>query len=512
MYRSSVLLLASTATTAALGFLFWVVVARFYTPEQVGLATSLISATTLIAYLSLFGLNSTLIRFPASTLSRNGQLTQSLTLVGAVSCVVAAAYLTGLPLYGPKLLFVRDSRVLAAFFVLFCVCAAVNQLTDSVFISARVPQYNVYVDGFLQGVVKLALPVALVGFGSVGIVGATGGGYAVAAIASVLLMWRRLGFRFDFRTRGTRLREQLGFSVASYASSLLNLVPLMVTPLIVLEQLGAEAAGYYYVAFQIASLLNAVSFSVGESVFAEGSYDPSRFAVLLRRSAAVIAAVQVPAAAVVAGGSGLLLRLFGGSYGDRAQSLLMVLCVGALAVALNTWASFALKLTRQMTPLVVSNVVYAVVSIGLAFVWAPRGLVWLGWAWGAGNLASGLVALVALLHGRGRRPDAAPEPQHRQLPEYSEHPEHPGFPEPPYGPAHGGSRPPYPVPQQPPYGAQPPPYGPQPPPYGTQPPPYGTSYEAPYGRPYDSHRDHRERHDPRGQREPGRPRTMEART
>lgn len=402
VYRSSFFLMASTATTAGLGFLFWIVVARFYSPEQVGLATSLISAISLISYLGLFGLNSTLIRFPAPGEARNGQLTQSIALVTTVSCLVAALYLLGLPLYGEKLVFVRHSLPLAAAFVLLCACAAVNQLTDSVFLGARMPQYNALIDGLLQGLAKLALPVALVGMGSVGIVGSMGGGYAVAVLASLFLMHRKLGFRFDFLARGTRLREQLRFSVASYLTSLLNLLPQLAIPLIVLHQLGAAAAGYYYVAFQIASMLNAVSFAVGESLFAEGSHDPSRMGVLLRKTAAIIAGLMIPAAGTVVAGSGLILRLFGGSYGTEARPLLMVFALGALAVALSSWSNFALKLTRQMRQLVVNNLVYAAVSISLAAAWAHRGLVWIGFAWGLGNLASGLVALVALLGHRHR--------------------------------------------------------------------------------------------------------------
>ncbi|GAA5009940.1 lipopolysaccharide biosynthesis protein [Kitasatospora paranensis] len=404
MYRSSFFLLASSVTTAALGFLFWVVVARFYSPEQVGLATSLISATSLLAYLSMFGLNSTLVRFPAPAPARNAQLTQAVVLVAAASAAAALLYLGGLPLYAPKLLFVREHPLTAAAFVLFCVCAAVNTLTDSVFISARLPQLNVLVDGVIQGLVKLALPVLLVAFGPSGIVGSTGGGYIVAVLASLVLMRRRIGFRFDLRTRGTRLREQLGYSVASYTSSLLNLLPLMVVPLIVLARLGTAAAGYYYVAFQIASMLHAVSGAVGEALFAEVSSDESRFGELLRRSATIIAAVQIPAVLVVALGSTLLLRIFGGSYADRGHGLLTVLAVGALAVALNTWASFALKLARSMTHLILSNVLFAVVTIGLTALWAPRGLIWVGLAWGTGNLTSGLYAAAALLTRRPTPP------------------------------------------------------------------------------------------------------------
>ncbi|KOU10274.1 lipopolysaccharide biosynthesis protein [Streptomyces sp. MMS21 TC-5] len=410
MFRSSFFLLASTLTTAGLSFLFWVVVARFYPPEQVGLATSLISATSLLSYLSMFGLNSTLIRFPAEgRAARNGQITQSTALVLLVSCVAAGIYLLGLPWYGHKLLFVRDHAHLAALFVVSCACASLNLLVKSVFISARMAQYNVLSDGILQGLAKLAAPVALVGFGAAGILGSAGIGYAVAAAAALLLLRRRLGFRFDFRTRGTRLREQLRFSVASYVSSLINLAPVLVTPLIVLQKLGAAEAGYYFVAFQIAALLNSVSTAVGEAVFAEVSSDPSRFGELLRRSAKMIAVVQVPAVAVVAAGSGLLLLVFGGGYTEAASGLLTVLAVAALAVALNTWACFGLKLAQRMKQLITANAVLACTTIGLALWWAPHGLVRVGCAWGIGNLAAGLFATAALLRGRPSAP-RPPEP------------------------------------------------------------------------------------------------------
>jgi O-antigen/teichoic acid export membrane protein len=362
----------------------------------------------LIACFSLFGLNSTLIRFPAAPGDRNAQITQSIGLVVVAACVIASAYLVGLPWYGKKLLFIRSDAAQSVAFVGFCAFAALNLLTDAVFVGERTPQYNVITDGIVQGLTKLALPVLLLGLGSYGIFGSVGGGYVAAMLASLFLMRRRRGFRFDIRTRRTLLLDQIGFSTASYVSSILNLAPLMAIPLIVLQRLGAEAAGYYYIAFQIANLLYSVSNAVGEAVFAEVSYDVSRFGELLRRSAALLAAAQTPAAVVVAAASGLLLRLFGGAYATRAQPLLIVLAVGSLAVGLNTWASFALKLARRMTHLILSNVVYAAVTIGLAAAWAPRGLVWVGWAWSLGNLASGVYAAVALVGRRTAIPRGNP--------------------------------------------------------------------------------------------------------
>ncbi|MEV8595690.1 oligosaccharide flippase family protein [Streptomyces sp. NPDC052012] len=411
IYRSSFFLLASTVVTAGLSFLFWVVVARFYSPAQVGLATSLISATTLLATLSLFGLNSTLIRFPAPEESRNAQVSQALLAVAGIGFVAGALYLAGLPLYGAKLMFVRDDWVSAACFTAFCACAAVTLLIKSVFTGARVPEYNVLIDGLTQGAAKLAVPAALTGLGVFGIVASAGVGFAVTVLVAVVVMVRRLDFRIDVRTRGTRLREKFRFSAASYISSLINLAPILATPLIVLHHLGAAATGYYFVAFQIAAMLNSVSTAVGEAVFAEVSHEESRFRELMLRSARIIAVVQVPAALVVVLGGGLLLHMFGGSYAEHARPLLTVLAIAALPVALNTWACFALKLAQRMRHLIAANTIMAGLSIGLGSAWADNGLVWLGYSWAAGNAVAGVFATVSLLRTRPRRtPEPTAEP------------------------------------------------------------------------------------------------------
>ena len=414
--QSSIFLMGSTIMTAGLGFLFWGLVAHLYSTERVGLATSLISAISLISYLGLLGFNSTVIRFPARGAARNSQLTIALLITGGVSVLLGASYLGALPWFSPKLLFVRQDLWFAVAFLLFCACAGINLLTDSVFIAARIPQYNMLVDGIVQNLTKLAMPIFLVTLGSAGIVTATGVGYAVAVIASLLAMRWRLGFRFDVRTRGTRLREQARFSLASYVSALLNLAPLLLLPTLALQYLGAQDAAYYFMAFQIANMLNAASHAIGDAMFSEGSHDPARIKESLRRAAKLMLVVMVPAAAVVAPAGGLMLAVFGHDYAQNATGLLAVLAVGSLAVALNIWASCALKLMGRVRPMVASNIVFAAVTIGGAAVYGHHGLIWLGWAWTVGNLLSGLAALAyvpsTLAHAAAAKPadDAATEP------------------------------------------------------------------------------------------------------
>lgn len=394
--QNSIFLMGTTGLTALLSFAFWALVARLFSASRVGLATSLISAISLISYMSLCGMNSTLIRFAAPQRARNSQITLACVMVGSAAFVIASGYLLGLPLYAGKLMFIRANPWLGGMFVGVCVAAALNVVTDTVFISARIPQYNLLADGIIQGVAKLVLPLSLVSLGAVGIVGAMGGGYVVAVVASFVLMWWRLGFRVDLKTRGTGLRKYARFSVASYVSALLNLLPSLVLPLIVLQKLGPTDAGYYYIAFQIAGMLTAVCAAVGEAMFSEASHDLSRTGEVLKRSAKIMVITGIPAAAIVAGGSGPLLELFGAQYAANARMLLIVLAVGVIAVVLNTWASNALRVHRKLRAMVMSNVVFLVVTVAMALLFAARGLVWLGWAWDAGNLASGLAAAVCI--------------------------------------------------------------------------------------------------------------------
>ena len=394
--ESSLFLMGSTGLTAGLGYCFWILVGHTYTPQRVGLATSLINTISLISYLSLFGFNSVLIRHQAKGPARNRQLTISLLITAVGGLAFGNLFLALLPWISPKLLFIRQDPWYAFFFVVFCTFAAVNLLTDSVFMAARLPQYNLLVDGVVQSLSKLAMPIFLVTFGAVGIVASTGVGFAAAVIASLIAMYVVLGFRPDFGFGGTRLREQARYSLASYGSALLNLLPQLVLPLLALARLGSEAEAYYFMAFQIANMVYTASHSIGDATFSEASHDISLLGEALRRSARLNLIVLVPAVAVLTVGGGLVLSLFGQVYAQHARGLLVLLVAGAFAVALNNWSSNALRVLGRMRAFVISNVFFAVVSIGMAAATASRGLIWVGAAWVAGNFVSGIAALVCV--------------------------------------------------------------------------------------------------------------------
>ncbi|MFD0632268.1 oligosaccharide flippase family protein [Catenulispora yoronensis] len=313
MLRNSMFLMVSAGLTAGIGFIFWALVAHLYNSTQIGLATTLLSAISLISFLSTFGFGATMIRFQARGAARNRQVSVMLALVAGASFVLGTGYVLIVKLISPDLAFVHDKPVYAVVLIGICVFATVNLVTDSVFMAARRAEYNTLVDGFIQSLAKLVIPAAVVGMGAMGIVAASGTGYVVATLASIYLMYRRLGFRFSFHFGGTRIRETASYSATTHFSSLLNLIPQLALPIIVLRWLGPDNVTYYYLGSQIAALLSTGSYAIGDALFSEGAHDPDQLRSLMKRSAKIMTAVMLPGVAAVILVRKPLLSLFGGT-------------------------------------------------------------------------------------------------------------------------------------------------------------------------------------------------------
>jgi O-antigen/teichoic acid export membrane protein len=401
LLRNSLFLTLTTVAIAGFGFVFWLMNSRLFTAEQIGMATTLISGASLISYVSLFGFNTTFVRFLPTSRNRDQEINTGLLIVFATALVVAGAYVLLVPVVAPRLGFIRGSFGFAAVFVVLTAFWAVNLVTDSVFIALRKAQYNLLIDGFVQGAVKLALPVLVVGFGAFGIFMASGLAAAVAVVASVLFMMRVVKYKPKPSVSLNVLRRTWEYSAANYAANLLNLCPNLLFPLIVLDERGPRQAAYYFIAFQVAGLLFAAAYAVSASFFAESSYEGSHLPSLLRRSVKILTLVCVPSGILVAVAGRWLLLLFGHAYSTSAASALAVLALSTPAVGLYSAATTALRVEGRLREVVGMSATYAALIVGLTFLWADRGLQWVALAWLLGNAGAGLLAAgLAFIHLR----------------------------------------------------------------------------------------------------------------
>src|SRR3989344_6118448 len=91
LFLNSLYLMSATAVVAGFGFFFWLINARLFLTEEIGLATALISVMNLVSILSLIGFNATFIRFLPGSERPNDKLNTGMVLVG-----ITAVLLTGI--------------------------------------------------------------------------------------------------------------------------------------------------------------------------------------------------------------------------------------------------------------------------------------------------------------------------------------------------------------------------------------------------------------------------------
>jgi O-antigen/teichoic acid export membrane protein len=401
LVQNSFYLMLSTAVMAVLGFIFWLIAARLFKPDQIGVATTLISAMTLISYIGLLGFNSTFIRFLPLSKNRSNEINTGLLLSTIAAMAVAAVYLLLVPIIAPGLSIVHDNLLFAFGFIVLVALSCVNLLTTSIFIALRAAKYNLFINGLLMSLVKLVLPAAFIGMGAYGLFAASGAGAAAALLASLYVLVRRFGYKPRTKLDTKTLKNVWQYSFSNYSANLLNIAPTLILPLVVLNHLGAAAAGYYYLASMVANLLYTVVYAVSQSLFAEGSYADKGMRELLTRSTWVIAAVMIPGVLAIYGGAPIMLHIYGPAYVANATQLLQILALAGPMVSVYTIVNVLLRINKQSRDIIIMDTFYLVSIAGLAELWANNGLVWIGYAWIIGNSVAGLVGLTFLL-GRKR--------------------------------------------------------------------------------------------------------------
>ncbi len=404
MLRGSLYLVVTSGLQAVIGFVFWIVAARLFAPDQTGRASSLISASLFISMLALLGLNNSFIRYLPTARNRRTLITGGLSLVTICAVVLAAVYVLAAPTIAPRLAFIEQRLPLAIGFILFTAAASINLLTDSIFIGSHKAAFIPLTDGAVAGTTKIAAVVALAGFGAFGLYAASTVGLAAAALASVILIYARLGWRPEFRDSLAALRPLVRFSSASYATEFLSIIPQCVLPIMVLDRLGAAAAAYYYISSQVAALTYSASYAIQATTLAEGSRRDVDLRTLVKRSTRLMLMVALPVIVVVILCGHWVLLVFGARYSEHGTSTLIVLVAAGIPIAAVGLMETVLRLLGRLKVIVWSSVLFAVAICGFAWLFAGHGLPAVAAAWPVGTAASGLPCVISLLR---RRPAAA---------------------------------------------------------------------------------------------------------
>jgi len=402
LLMNALYLMLSTLVMAASGFAFWAVIAHTYDTTAVGLATTLLSVSSLLSLLGLAGFDTTFVRFLPGSVRKNEYINSGLIIVTVVSALIAMCLAVALPIVSPGLSLLSTLWGFLGF-VCFTVVTSLNVLTNAVFLAFKQAR-AIFVINSIFGVCKIALALSIGRRNALTIFVLAGSAQLVGLGLSIVWMHRRCGYRFLPRIDMAAVHAIKRFSFSVYISSVLNLVPPTLLPLIIIHQLGPKNAAYYYMAFTVAGVLYAIAYASMQSVFAEGSHDEAALKAYVAKAAKVIGVLLIPAAAILVLCSGVLLAVFGIDYAQGGAGLLRLFAFGALPVAVYSAFGAIFKVTKNLRGVVSMNIVYAAAILGVSYVFMPRlGLRAVGWGWVVGNLLACCVgALFFSINGNRR--------------------------------------------------------------------------------------------------------------
>lgn len=411
LFANAYALMTNQVVAAGLGFLYWLLAARLYTEDAVGVNSATISTIIYMAALAELSFKSAMTRF----VPRAGK--DAPRLIGtAFGINLGLAFLVSLflitvgkriPLTASLLTSIEIPPILLILATMFW---SLSYIQDGVLIGMRRAKW-VLAKNMALNVSKLVLLVIL--FRIMPEYGLVASWFVAVPIfvlvASILIFYRFMPdqFALDFSQTKRITRGELFKSISGdYIGALLSETSTRLLPLLVLHILGERFAAYYYQAWNIATALLLLVTSMTSSFTVEASANMAQLALHSRRILRQMVSLLVPAVAAIWISAPLILNLLGKNYAFESISLLRWLVLATLPYMLNSWyLSYSLVFANVKTIIFVQGL-QLIVTISLSYLLMPLyGIVGIGMAWLLAQVVIAVFALSKLIQVLSGRDD-----------------------------------------------------------------------------------------------------------
>lgn len=389
LYKNSLYLMISSVVMAVFGFFFWMINARLFTAEEVGLATTIISVMALITTFSLLGLGTGLIRYLPKSKRKNDKVNTCLTLVGIVSIIVSAIFILGISKFSPRLLFIKDSIILSGIFIISMVVSSLSSMMDSLFISYRSTKY-ILLKQTIFSVLKIIFPFVLVIFGVWGIFGSWMIGILAGVGVSYFILVKKFLYKPKLVFHDSIIRKIGKYSFFNYVAGFIGSLPTLLLPLMITNSIHPEMTAYYYMAMMVASVLFIIPQATSNSLFAEGSHNEKEIKEHTKKSIKIISLLVIPAIIITILFGRYILLLLGKDYSAEGYMLLNYFALSCIFMSINSIFGSLFRVKHKIKEIVIVSIISAVSVLGLSLLWMGNGLTGIGLAWLIGQ---GIVTL-----------------------------------------------------------------------------------------------------------------------
>jgi len=323
-------LIGTTAVSSVLGFAYWWVATRQFSPAAVGLASATISAMLLLASASILGLGTLLIgELPRQQGKEMALISAAVILVGAVGGGTGLVFALVAPFLSADFHLLSASMQAIALFAVGVSLTAMTVMLDQAVIGLFQGELQFWRNVLASGVKLAALFLAGLWLSHDRWMAM----YATWALGNLLSLLALVGWVVSQRGWSRNvyapewgLLRKLG--TAALQHHVLNQVlrvPNLVLPVLVTVLLSATMNAWFYVAFMIANFAFAIPNALTTVLFATNSAEPAVLAPKVRLTLGLATETSVLANCVLFFGTTQVLSLFGHNYAVQAALSLRIL-------------------------------------------------------------------------------------------------------------------------------------------------------------------------------------------
>jgi O-antigen/teichoic acid export membrane protein len=316
-------LVGTTAVTSILGFAYWWLAARQFSPEAVGLASAAIAAMTLLGALGIVGLGTLLMgELPRQPGKEVSLISAALIVVGGVGGALGILFAIIAPYLSTDFRALSASIGTITLFAVGVSFAAVTMVLDQAVIGLLRGGIQLKRNAYFAATKLIAL--LLVGFWLSHAMGLAI--YATWLIGNVLSLVALAGFaivkgrwpeRISLPQWGL-LRKLGPAALKHHALNLTLQAPSTILPVLVTVMLSARTNAWFYVSWSISITANLISIALTMVLYAASSAQPAMLGrrIRLTLSLAFVATALVTCLLLL--GTKQVLGLFGPSYAEQA--------------------------------------------------------------------------------------------------------------------------------------------------------------------------------------------------
>jgi O-antigen/teichoic acid export membrane protein len=208
---------------------------------------------------------------------------------------------------------------------------------------------------------------------------------------SLIILYRVFGYKLRLTIKKDIFSRMFKLSFGNYIAGFAASLPLNLLPVMIINNLGAKQAAFYYMDMLIVSTLNTIVSSTGQALFAEGSNNEKELKKHIIKSVKLTLSILIPSILFIIVFGKYILLFFGKEYSNQGIILLYLLSLSVVFTSINGMLSAILNTKGKVNYILMMCLIGPAILITLTYYAIPMGLIPLGYAWLIGE---GIISLI----------------------------------------------------------------------------------------------------------------------